>query len=133
MLDDVARHHELSPLSHHNPESLREISKPAYDSGRLAKCITCKGGDNNYHPSGQRPFTIREFLALQTFSHGFRFPEMWAGRPFTRTEMKIQLGNAVPPLMGKALMQQVLASLIATDRRRLLESGGGDEANPIEI
>lgn len=128
MLDDVERHHEMSPLFHHDPESMPRISKTAYDCNRLANCITCKGGDNNYHPNGLRPFTIREFLALQTFPHCFRFPDN-----VTQTEMKIQLGNAVPPLMGAALMRSVLASLLANDKRRLRSSGGDEEGNPIEL
>lgn len=136
MLDDIAAHHEMTHLSHHDPASMPPISKPPYDAQRLAKCITCKGGDDNYHPSGLRPFTIRELLALQTFCHSFRYPKTLNGVEFTKTEMKVQCGNAVPPLMGKAIMRSVLGSLIATDKRRLLEFGGGGRggaANPIEL
>lgn len=133
MLNDVEIAHAISPLLHHDPEAQPRIAKPPYDANTLAKTVTCKGGDNNYHPSGERPFTIREFMALQTFLHGFGFPESFLGRPFTTTEMKVQIGNAVPRLMGRAIMRSVLKSLVATDQRRLRLFGGAEEANAIEL
>ncbi|KAL3432770.1 S-adenosyl-L-methionine-dependent methyltransferase [Aspergillus tetrazonus] len=78
-----------------------------FDGNRQARTITCGGGDN-YHPSGLRGFTLREFACLQTFPLGFRF---LGGR----TQVKRQIGNAVPPLLAKAVFKEIIRSLQDTD------------------
>lgn len=132
-LDGLEAAHIASPLKYHDPASQKVLSgRTPYDANGLAKTMTCKGGDN-YHPNGLRNFTVQEYMALQTFPHTFRFPETRRGRPFTRTEMKIQLGNAVPPLVGKAVLSSVVDSLMSSDRRRLESFGGSNENDAIAL
>ncbi|KAM5475145.1 putative DNA (cytosine-5-)-methyltransferase [Microsporum audouinii] len=83
----------------------RPFHRPPYDPRRLAKTLTCSGGDN-FHPSGTRTFTLREAACLQTFpmNHTFCGPGV----------MK-QIGNAVPPVLAKAIFAQVVRTLRETD------------------
>lgn len=132
-LDELEAAHRVSPLKYHNPGSQKVLSgRTPYDANGLAKTMTCKGGDN-YHPSGLRNFTVQEYMALQTFPHTFRFPESGPRKSFTKTEMKVQLGNAVPPLVGKAVLSSVTSSLIASDKRRLENFGGATENDAIAL
>jgi len=86
--------------------------KPPFDANQQAKTITCGGGDN-YHPSGTRGFTHREFACLQTFPLSFRFGPR---------EVRKQIGNAVPPLLAKAIYGEIIRSLQQTDERELRDS-----------
>ena len=72
----------------------------------LAKTLTCGGGVGNYHPSGLRPYTIREAACLQTLPMEHNF-YMYGARK--------QIGNMVPPLMEKIILQEVIKSLKETD------------------
>lgn len=120
-LEEVDAADRASPLPYHHPKPFSPLSeREPYDPDCLAKTVTCKGGEN-YHPSGKRRFTVQEFLALQTFPFGFRFPKTRRGRPFPETEMKAQIGNAVPRLFGKAMLESVVKSLRAQDERRLAD------------
>lgn len=83
--------------------------KPALSADSLAKTITCNGGQKNYHPSGTRAYTIREMASLQTFPWYYRFPGKCV------VPARQQIGNAVSPLMAKALFQEILKSLKETD------------------
>lgn len=74
--------------------------------------ITTGGGGNNYHPSGKRGFTNREFACLQTFDTDYRF----GGQ-----EVRKQIGNAVPPLLAKALYREIIKSLKRTDSTETAE------------
>lgn len=57
------------------------------------------------HPSQDRAISAREAARLQTFPDSFEF----AG---SKTEQYVQVGNAVPPLLGKAIGEH-LSKLIA--------------------
>lgn len=78
-----------------------------------AKTITTNAGQGNYHPSGQRPYTLRELAKLQTFPlyHSF------AGARGV-TEAKRQIGNAVPPVLARAMFRAIVKSLKESDRER---------------
>lgn len=81
-----------------------------YDGNRQAKTITCGGGVDSYHPSGLRRFTQREFASLQTFPLEFRFGPR---------EVCKQIGNAVPPVLAKALYKEIKQSLQQTDEAEM--------------
>lgn len=84
------------------------FEKPPFDANTLAKTITCGGGEN-YHPSGLRRYTNREFASLQTFPVTYQFA----------SNMKKQVGNAVPPKLAEALYRAIIESLCQTDAEEL--------------
>lgn len=57
------------------------------------------------HPSENRPITHWEAARLQTFPDSFK----WHG---TRIRVAIQIGNAVPPLLGEAVAKTVMHHLM---------------------
>ena len=62
------------------------------------------------HPEQDRAISVREAARLQSFPDSFEF----AG---SKTEQYVQVGNAVPPLLGKAIGDH-LVSLIGKSRQR---------------
>jgi DNA (cytosine-5)-methyltransferase 1 len=61
------------------------------------------------HPVADRPITIREGALLMGFPETFEFPEHQA-----LTHVGRQIGNAVPPLLAKAIGQAVAGSAVAS-------------------
>ena len=79
---------------------------PAWDGDKPLKyTITCSGG-GNYHPSGKRDFTLREFACLQ----GFPLEHKFAG-----SAIKRQIGNAVPPIAAKVFFEEIIKHLKKVD------------------
>ena len=92
----------------HNIEEvlLKGLNEPPWCGDSIApKCITTSGGQN-YHPSGKRNFTDREYAALQGFPHYHRF---------SLVNVKKQIGNAVPPTIAKVLFEGVKKALEKAD------------------
>lgn len=87
---------------------LRNGTRVPFDPNQQAKTVTCSGGENNYHPSGTRGFTNREFACLQTFPLDYRFGAR---------EVRRQIGNAVPPALSKAIYREIIKSLQRTDEQ----------------
>ncbi|KAB8264021.1 S-adenosyl-L-methionine-dependent methyltransferase [Aspergillus pseudonomiae] len=83
----------------------RGFNKPPYDPYQPARTVTCNGGEN-YHPSGRRNFTHREYACLQTFPLSFRFGPH---------EVLKQIGNAVPPSLAEAMYKEIVRTLQETD------------------
>ena len=125
VIEDLEAIHRMSPLEHHEERMYSAgKEKPSYNPHSLAKTITC-GASENYHPDGQRAFTIRELASLQTFPYGHKFTNVMydgdgeAMKPVTLTELRQQIGNAVPPNLGRAVLSEVLKSLRESDAARL--------------
>ncbi|KAI1623149.1 cytosine-5--methyltransferase [Exophiala viscosa] len=80
---------------------------------KVTGTITCNGGAAKvYHPRGRRKYTMRELLALQTFPASFDFPRE---NPPTKTLMRRQIGNAVPPAFSRVLFETVRDALKEND------------------
>jgi DNA (cytosine-5)-methyltransferase 1 len=87
------------------PEELRRYSAETFDDkykkldwGSVSRSITAHIAKDGYwyiHPQELRTLTVREAARIQTFPDRFRF----AG---TRSDAFRQIGNAVPPLLGRA-------------------------------
>ncbi|NUU61092.1 DNA cytosine methyltransferase [Paenibacillus agri] len=85
--------------------------------GRLkwdGQASTITGGFDSYtrgrygHPLQNRPLTPREAALLQGFPIDFRFSG-------NRHEVRHQIGNAVPPLLAKAIGSEILRTLMIED------------------
>jgi DNA (cytosine-5)-methyltransferase 1 len=95
----------------------RGLDKEPYDAHQQVRTITCGGGENNYHPCGLRNFTNRELACLQTFPMSYRFGPR---------ETRIQIGNAVPPLLAEAFLKEAVRSLEKTDEEELCREYTGE-------
>lgn len=94
---------------HHDPDRLvfadgREMK--TWDGNKiLPRAMTTSGGQN-YHPSGTRDFTLKEYACLQ----GFPLNHVFLG-----TGIKKQIGNAVPPCVGRVLFKSIKKDLDEAD------------------
>ncbi|KKA31218.1 hypothetical protein TD95_000817 [Thielaviopsis punctulata] len=90
----------------HRPGEMKRKNMPRWDTdGILARCVTTSGGQN-YHYSGQRCFTHREFAILQGFPMYHEFVGSFRIR---------QIGNAFPPCTALVLFQHIQKCLLEAD------------------
>ncbi|GAA1292228.1 DNA cytosine methyltransferase [Saccharothrix xinjiangensis] len=104
----------------HIDPSLRRYTADTFDDkykrldwDELSRSITAHIAKDGYwyiHPSENRTLTVREAARIQTFPDDFRF----AG---TRSHAFQQIGNAVPPMLGKAAAT-ALVPVPVTDKAR---------------
>ena len=99
--------------NHHVGEFRSRYEFP-YDGDTMATCITTGGGEKTLHPSGTRSFTHREMACLQRFQLGHKFGSM---------QVVKLIGNAVPPIVGEAILTQVVETLQETDAQAEWEEG----------
>ncbi|KAI2617864.1 S-adenosyl-L-methionine-dependent methyltransferase [Hypoxylon sp. NC1633] len=105
----------------HDPRKLKRQYHESWDPNvPLARTITCTGGVGNYHYSGRRQFTVREYAMLQGFPPGYRFQP---------PDIKKQVGNAFPPPVVKTLYTHLRRWLEEKDRVLRVE---GDVPGPEE-
>jgi len=78
---------------------------PWDDNKILPRAMTTSGGQN-YHPSGTRDLTPREYATLQGFPNCHVFKGSY---------MKKQIGNAVPPCVAKVLFESIKRDLDDVD------------------
>lgn len=70
----------------------------------LSRTITAHIAKDGYwyiHPAEHRTLTVREAARIQTFPDSFRFSG-------TRSDAFRQIGNAVPPLLGRVVAESIL-------------------------
>ncbi|NTW39230.1 MAG: DNA cytosine methyltransferase [Cellulomonadaceae bacterium] len=73
----------------------------------LSRTITAHIAKDGYwyiHPSEHRTLTVREAARIQTFPDHFRFSG-------TRSDAFRQIGNAVPPLLGRVVAESIVAAM----------------------
>lgn len=90
----------------HDIENARPRTSPPWDGNTIApRCITTSGGQN-YHPSGKRDFTNREFAAIQGFPQHHQFCGSYVVK---------QIGNAFPSSVVEVLYRHLLKALRKAD------------------
>ncbi|KEQ59674.1 S-adenosyl-L-methionine-dependent methyltransferase, partial [Aureobasidium melanogenum CBS 110374] len=95
----------------HNPAALPAKDLAPYSPHQLVRgCITTSGGQNNWHPSGKRHFTEREYACLQTFP----LDHVFVG---TRSSVIQQVGNAVPPAFSQKLFESIRKTFEEVDKQ----------------
>ena len=94
----------------------RPCIEPAYDGDIPLPNTICCGQSNRghpsarmIHPSGDRTFTSRELACLSGFPLEHEFGSSG------KTELRKQIGNAVPPVVAKPFLEQMLKSLRRAD------------------
>jgi len=91
--------------ANHDLEGARPRAEEPRSGDKIATCITTSGG-GIIHPSGTRDYTHREFACLQSFHLGHKF---------SAPGVKKQIGNAVPPVVAAALLEEVKKALMRED------------------
>ncbi|KAF7898577.1 hypothetical protein EAF00_005023 [Botryotinia globosa] len=106
--------------ANHSPQLLPEKDlRPYNPHAILPRTMTTSGGDN-WHPSGKRGFTDREFACLQGFPLEHQFGQ---------NGIKRQIGNAVPPVVAKVLFEGIRKFMEGTDGVVRNEEGGEEDEN----
>jgi DNA (cytosine-5)-methyltransferase 1 len=77
----------------------------------LTKCDPHWGA--YFHPEQDRTLTVREAARLQSFPDWFEFKG-------SRTDQYIQVGNAVPPLLGRSVAQAIGKVVEEAEQERVL-------------
>lgn len=80
------------------------LGNRAIDPNKPAPTVTARGDDKGgvvvlHHTNNQRRMTCRELATVQSFPLDFEFVG-------NRSSVYRQIGNAVPPLLGKAIAEQ---------------------------
>lgn len=80
--------------------------KPNSPSPTITRNFTTPSSANCIHPFLNRALSIREGARLQSFPDWFEFEG-------SLEDKRLQIGNAVPPILGKALGEEILKILLS--------------------
>ncbi|MFW6016628.1 MAG: DNA cytosine methyltransferase [bacterium] len=110
-LKDLDKEHP--ELVHHDPDHFgnRYTVQRADMPGRTIVAHLYKDGNLFIHPDPdqERTFTVREAARIQSFPDDFRFMT-------SRTQQFKQVGNAVPPMMAKAIANAIYKTLKSIEK-----------------
>lgn len=87
---------------------------PVWNDSSIVTCLTTVGPVGKGHPNGMRKLTMRELAALQSFPHSHVF----VARHISR-----QIGNAVPPMVAKLILDAVRKHLEKADKAEIEAQG----------
>ena len=95
---------ELRPPSGYNTTYKRiRWDQP---SSTISTNFNMISGCRNVHPSNTRSYTIREAMRCQSFPDDFKIVGKWS-------DVRKAIGNAVPPLLGKAIAKKIREDLFS--------------------
>lgn len=103
-------------LSHGERDPVTRINKldPSRPSFTIIVGSDQGGGKGHIHPTEPREVTQRESARIQTF------PDWWAFSGNTRHPIR-QIGNAVPPVLGAAVGNEIRSQVFGLDRVPFLD------------
>ncbi|MGH3086925.1 MAG: DNA (cytosine-5-)-methyltransferase [Rubrobacteraceae bacterium] len=117
-LDTKTKYSELPENLKRYRDDIFDDKYKRLDGNALSRTITAHIAKDGYwyiHPKENRTLTVREAARIQTFPDYFRF----AGSP---TSGFRQIGNAVPPFLGRAVGRTVVQALNAESGARAIPS-----------
>ena len=112
-MDHTTRYSDLDEEFKRYRDDIFDDKYKRLDANFLSRTITAHIAKDGYwyiHPEQDRTLTVREAARLQTFPDHIRF----AGPPSAAFR---QIGNAVPPLLGRRLGEAILRSLARPESR----------------
>jgi DNA (cytosine-5)-methyltransferase 1 len=107
LMDTDTRYSQLPEEVKRYRDDIFDDKYKRLDENNLSRTITAHIAKDGYwyiHPRQNRTITVREAARIQTFPDWYRF----AGPPSAAFK---QIGNAVPPLLGRRLGEAIGASL----------------------
>lgn len=107
LMDSSTRYSDLPDEVKRYRDDIFEDKYKRLDENNLSRTITAhiaKDGYGFIHPDQNRTITVREAARIQTFPDWYRF----AGPPSAAFK---QIGNAVPPLLGRRLGEAIIRAL----------------------
>jgi DNA (cytosine-5)-methyltransferase 1 len=113
--DEIVKRYAAIPEGGDNsqvPEELRtkKVNVFKLDSSKPSRTVTCNHRTDLLHPKVPRGTTVREAARLQSFDDDYQFFGNLTRKAKFVTQDD-QVGNAVPPLLAKALGEHLIRSM----------------------